>query len=88
MRLHLLLVFLFHPQSDRPLRRRSATNCRAFCARARTSCRTSITSSGRAKNPRRAADGPFVVLFFGRLLRYKGLEYLLEAFRQLDPRAI
>ncbi len=31
-------------------------------------------------------DGPFVVLFFGRLLRYKGLEYLLAAFRRLDPR--
>jgi glycosyltransferase involved in cell wall biosynthesis len=30
-------------------------------------------------------NGPFVVLFFGRLLRYKGLEYLLEAFRSLDP---
>jgi glycosyltransferase involved in cell wall biosynthesis len=26
-----------------------------------------------------------VVLFFGRLLPYKGLEVLLEAFRRLDP---
>ncbi|MDB6151611.1 MAG: hypothetical protein JWL90_64 [Chthoniobacteraceae bacterium] len=30
-------------------------------------------------------EGPLSVLFFGRMLRYKGLEYLLEAFRQLDP---
>lgn len=31
------------------------------------------------------AGQPFVVLFFGRLLRYKGLDVLLAAFRQLDP---
>jgi glycosyltransferase involved in cell wall biosynthesis len=31
------------------------------------------------------ADGPLVVLFFGRLLPYKGLDVLLAAFRQLDP---
>jgi glycosyltransferase involved in cell wall biosynthesis len=30
-------------------------------------------------------EGPLVVLFFGRLLPYKGLDYLLEAFRKLDP---
>lgn len=38
----------------------------------------------RAKQPP-PSDGPLVVLFFGRLLPYKGLDYLLEAFRQLDP---
>ncbi|HSI14688.1 MAG TPA: glycosyltransferase family 4 protein [Chthoniobacter sp.] len=37
-----------------------------------------------AKQPP-AADGALVVLFFGRLLAYKGLDYLLEAFRKLDP---
>jgi glycosyltransferase involved in cell wall biosynthesis len=31
------------------------------------------------------AGGPFVVLFFGRLLPYKGIEILLAAFRRLDP---
>lgn len=29
--------------------------------------------------------GPFVLLFFGRLLAYKGLDVLLKAFRRLDP---
>lgn len=38
----------------------------------------------RAKQPP-PESGPLVVLFFGRLLAYKGLEYLLEAFRRLDP---
>ena len=37
----------------------------------------------RAKQPP-PAEGPLVVLFFGRLLPYKGLDYLLEAFRRLD----
>lgn len=31
------------------------------------------------------SEGPLVILFFGRLLPYKGLDYLLEAFRKLDP---
>jgi glycosyltransferase involved in cell wall biosynthesis len=31
------------------------------------------------------AEGPLVALFFGRLLPYKGLDYLLAAFRRLDP---
>ena len=30
-------------------------------------------------------EGPFTALFFGRLLPYKGLDYLLAAFRLLDP---
>ncbi len=38
----------------------------------------------RAKEPP-PSEGPLVVLFFGRLLPYKGLDYLLEAFRKLDP---
>ncbi|MES2571677.1 MAG: glycosyltransferase family 4 protein [Verrucomicrobiota bacterium] len=32
-----------------------------------------------------APPPPFVVLFFGRLLQYKGVEFLVEAFRELDP---
>ena len=29
-------------------------------------------------------DGKFTVLFFGRILKYKGLEYLVDAFKSLD----
>ena len=35
-----------------------------------------------------AAQWPFVVLFFGRILEYKGLAYLVEAFRGLDPERV
>ena len=35
--------------------------------------------------PAPRGDGRFIVLFFGRLLRYKGLDYLLDEFRRLDP---
>jgi len=84
MRLHLLVVFLFirkvivHSTAIRD-------ELPGFL-RARTHLLPHVNyrlwASGKSET--RAGD-KFVVLFFGRLLRYKGLEYLLEAFRRLDP---
>ena len=84
MRVHLLLVFLFlrkvivHSEAIR-------SALPAFL-RSRTHVLPHINYNLWAQpdsTPR--GDGPFVVLFFGRLLRYKGLEYLLSAFERLDP---
>lgn len=84
MRVHLLLVFLFirkvivHSPAIRD-------ELPGFLrARSHLLPHVNYRLWAREKSATRAA-GPFTVLFFGRLLRYKGLEYLLEAFRQLDP---
>jgi starch synthase len=86
MRLHLLLVFLFirkvivHSPAIRD-------ELPAFL-RARTHLLPHVNyqlwARGKSGAP---ALHPFQVLFFGRLLPYKGLAYLLEAFQQLDPQA-
>ena len=84
MRVHLLLVFLFirkvivHSPTIRD-------ELPGFL-RARTHLLPHVNYQlwAREKSATRG-DGPFVVLFFGRLLRYKGLDYLLDAFRLLDP---
>ncbi len=41
-----------------------------------------LWAAGKAPAPEQA---PFTILFFGRILEYKGLDYLVEAFQQLDP---
>ncbi len=38
----------------------------------------------RAGLPERSAEGPFRLLFFGRVMTYKGLPYLLDAFDSLN----
>jgi len=84
MRLHLFLVFFFlrkvivHSEAIR-------AQLPAFL-RSRTHVLPHINYQlwAQAKQPP-PAEGPFTVLFFGRLLPYKGLEYLLAAFRRLDP---
>ena len=84
MRLHLLLIFLFvrkvivHSEAIR------AQLPSWLQSRAHVLPLVNSQLWAEAKQPP-PAEGPLVVLFFGRLLPYKGLEYLLAAFRRLDP---
>jgi len=99
MRLHLLLVFLFirkvivHSVAIRdelPAFLRSRTHVLphvnySLWAHEKSSPRDAAPPGDVAPPHDGSLQGKrFVVLFFGRLLSYKGLEYLLEAFRQLD----
>jgi len=100
MRLHLLFVFLFirkvivHSAAIRdelPAILHSRTHVvphvnYSFWAHEKSSARDVAPPGDRSLEGKQTLGGkPLLVLFFGRLLRYKGLEYLLEAFQQLDP---
>jgi len=84
MRVHLLLVCLFirkvivHSEAIR------AQLPGYLQARAHVLPHVNYQLWARAKQAP-PVEGPLVVLFFGRLLPYKGLDYLLEAFQRLDP---
>ncbi|MEI9897773.1 MAG: glycosyltransferase [Chthoniobacter sp.] len=84
MRMHLWLVFLFirkvivHSEAIR------AQLPGYLRSRAHVLPHVNYQLWARAKEAP-PIEGPLVVLFFGRLLPYKGLDYLLEAFRRLDP---
>jgi len=84
MRLHLLLIFLFvrkvivHSETIR------AQLPTWLQSRAHVLPLVNFQLWAEAKKLP-PSEGPLVVLFFGRLLPYKGLDYLLAAFRRLDP---
>ncbi len=84
MRIHLWLVFLFlrkvivHSEIIR------AQLPRFLRPRTHVLPHVNYQLWAQAKLPP-PAEGPLVVLFFGRLLPYKGLDYLLAAFQHLDP---
>ncbi len=85
MRLHLLLVFLFvrkiivHSPAIRD-------ELPGFLRpRVHLLPHVNYQLWAREKSPAARGARPCTVLFFGRVLPYKGLEYLLAAFRQLDP---
>ena len=83
MWLHLLLIFVFLRKvivHSEVIRAQLPSWLRS---RAHVLPLVNFTLWGRGKQPP-PAEGPLVVLFFGRLLPYKGLEYLLAAFRRLD----
>jgi len=84
MRFHLLLVFLFIRKAivHSPAIRDELPGF----LRGRTHLLPHVNYQLWApKKSTQRGTGPFVVLFFGRLLAYKGLQYLLEAFRRIDP---
>jgi glycosyltransferase involved in cell wall biosynthesis len=84
MRLHLLLIFFFIGKVI--VHSAAIRDELPGCLRARTHLLPHVNYQlWAAEKSSARGGGPFTVLFFGRLLRYKGLEYLLDAFRDLDP---
>jgi glycosyltransferase involved in cell wall biosynthesis len=84
MRLHLLMIFLFIRKVivHSPVIR--AQLPRWLQGKAHILPLINFNLWGRKRQPP-PKGGPFTALFFGRLLPYKGLDYLLAAFRLLDP---